>query len=67
MEGRLVADHVRVWARGMTVTDPTHVETARELRAAFQRPRITEVVDDLTRDLADYDRAFGLSVDRQVI
>jgi hypothetical protein len=49
------------------VTDPTHVETARELRAAFQRPRITEVVDDLTRDLADYDRAFGLSVDRQVI
>jgi hypothetical protein len=67
MEGRLVADHVRVWARGMTVTDPAHVETARELRAAFQRPRIVEVVDDLTRDLSDYDRAFGLSVDRQVI
>jgi hypothetical protein len=67
MEGRVVADHVRVWARGMTVTDPAHVETARELRAEFQRPRIIEAVDDLTRDLADYDRAFGLSFDSQVI
>jgi transposase len=67
MEGRVVADHVRVWARGMTVTDPAHVDTARELRAAFQRPRIIEAVDDLTRDLADYDRAFGLTVDRQAL
>jgi len=49
----------------MTVTDPAHVEIARQLRAEFQRPRIVEVVDDLTRDLGDYDRAFGL--DRQVM
>jgi hypothetical protein len=25
MDGRLVADHLRVWARNMTVTDPAHV------------------------------------------
>jgi len=67
MEGRVVADHSRVWARHMTVTDPAHVETARQLRAEFQRPRVVEDVDDLRRDLADYDRAFGLSFDRQVI
>ena len=67
MEGRVVADHSRVWARHMTVTDPAHVETARQLREEFQRPRVVEDVDDLRRDLADYDRAFGLSFDRQVI
>ncbi len=27
-EGRVVADHARVWARGTTITDPAHVETA---------------------------------------
>jgi transposase len=59
LEGRLVADHARVWARHMTVTDPAHVATAKELRERFQEPRR---VDDtgLLRDLADYDRAFGL-------
>ena len=28
LDGRIVADHARVWARGTTVTDPAHVETA---------------------------------------
>lgn len=37
--GRIVADHARVWARGSTVTDPAHVETARRLREQFQQPR----------------------------
>tara|TARA_R100000365_G_C2745770_1_gene74765 strand:+ start:3178 stop:3564 length:387 start_codon:yes stop_codon:yes gene_type:complete len=59
LDGRTVADHARVWARGSTVTDPTHVETAKRLRQQFQTPR-TAAVDDLTRDLADYDRAFGI-------
>jgi transposase len=59
LDGRVVADHQRVWARGMTITDPLHVETAKVLREQFGRPR--PVVDDhLVRDLADYDRAFGL-------
>lgn len=37
-DGRVVADHARVWARGTTVTDPTHVETAARLRKQFQQP-----------------------------
>ena len=60
-EGRLVADHPRVWARGSTVTDPVHVQTAAVLRREFRQPRPAAAGDDLVRDLADYDRAFGLS------
>lgn len=59
LDGRLVADHARVWARHMTVTDPAHVTVARELREQFTRPRPRD--DELTRDLADYDRAFGIN------
>jgi len=64
-EGRLVAVHGRVWARGMTITDPAHVAAAKVLREQYQQPRPApdphdELVRDLTRDLADYDRAFGL-------
>ena len=58
-DGRLVANHTRVWARHVTVTEPVHVATALALRERFSEPRR---VDDtgLFRDLADYDRAFGL-------
>jgi hypothetical protein len=61
--GRIVADHPRVWARGTTVTDPIHVEIAAALRKQFQQPPALTVGDparDLVRDLSDYDRAFGL-------
>ena len=60
-EGRLVTEHERVWARNTTLTDPDHVHAAAMLRKQFQHPR-TAAVDgnELTRDLADYDRAFGL-------
>ena len=61
LDGRIVADHARVWARGSTVADPAHVETAKLLREQFQQPRPGPAGDDLHRDLADYDRAFGLS------
>jgi transposase len=61
LDGRIVADHARVWARGSTVADPAHVETAKLLREQFQHPRPGPAGDDLHRDLADYDRAFGLS------
>ena len=59
LDGRVVADHARVWARRMTITDPAHVAVAQQLREEFSRAR---TVDDtsLTRDLADYDRAFGI-------
>ena len=61
-QGRIVAEHVRVWARGATVTDPGHVSTAAVLRKRFQQPsRAAGVGDDLVRDLSDYDRAFGIS------
>ncbi|KRF07290.1 transposase [Nocardioides sp. Soil777] len=61
-DGRIVAEHARVWARGMTVTDPAHVEVAGWLRRQFQQPRVHAAAgDDLARDLSDYDRAFGIS------
>ncbi|MGH3498741.1 MAG: IS21 family transposase, partial [Nocardioidaceae bacterium] len=60
-EGRLVAGHDRVWARGMTITDPAHVAAAKVLREQFQRRRpAPDPHEELVRDLADYDRAFGL-------
>jgi hypothetical protein len=60
--GRLVAEHERRWARGMTVTDPAHVQAAAVLRRAYQQRGQVPLVDEpeLYRDLADYDRAFGL-------
>jgi hypothetical protein len=59
--GRVVADHPRVWARGTTVTDPVHVEIAAALRRQFQQPRVVVAGGEaLARDLTDYDRAFGL-------
>lgn len=59
--GRLITEHDRVWARGSTITDPAHVATAKLLREQFQTPRAISLDDELTRDLADYDRAFGLT------
>ncbi len=64
LDGRVIAEHARVWARGMTVADPAHVEAAARLRKQFQQPRAVAAADagdeDLVRDLSDYDRAFGL-------
>jgi hypothetical protein len=61
-EGRLAARHARVWARGQTVTDPAHLAAAKQLRQQFLEPSRTAVEpDSLARDLADYDRAFGLA------
>jgi Helix-turn-helix domain of resolvase len=65
-EGRVVAEHTRVWARGTTVTDPAHVQTAAALRKRFQQPRTSAAGDDLARDLGDYDRAFGLACDEDI-
>jgi transposase len=60
-DGRLVAEHNRLWARGQTRTDQAHVATAKLLREQFQRPRPAADPDGaLVRDLADYDHAFGL-------
>lgn len=60
LEGKLVTEHPRVWARGLTITDTSHVDTARRLRHEFHQPRTQATADGLVRDLADYDKAFGL-------
>ena len=62
-EGRLVARHDRVWARGQTITDPAHVAAAKLLREQFLQPArpAQEPHEELVRDLGDYDRAFGLT------
>lgn len=66
-EGRVITAHPRLWARSMTMTDPAHVETAARLRKQFQQPRTAVAAgDDLVRDLADYDRAFGLNAIEEV-
>ena len=60
-DGRIVANHARVWARDTTVTDPAHVETAARLRRQFQHRGKDHPEAGLARDLGDYDRAFGLA------
>lgn len=57
---RVAADHARVWARRMTVTDEAHVAAAKQLREELTRPRHRDDDNPLARDLADYDRAFGV-------
>jgi transposase len=63
-EGRDAGTHQRSWDRGQTITDPAHVEAANTLRTAFQNPPpITPESEalEILRDLADYDRAFGVA------
>jgi len=59
-DGRVVADHERIWARHQTITDPQHAAAARALRRdrlEIVRPREADVQ---IRCLADYDAALGL-------
>ena len=62
LDGRIVARHDRVWARGQTVTDDAHVAAAKLLREQYRHPAppAPDPHEGLVRDLADYDRAFGL-------
>ena len=59
--GTVVGRHQRCWARHQTITDPAHVATARRLRQELASPPPV-IVDDLARDLSDYDTAFGVVV-----
>ncbi|MGE2836574.1 IS21 family transposase [Mycobacterium sp. SMC-4] len=58
--GRLLARHQRCWAARQTLTDPDHVETAAVLRRQFQHGARVAEPEHPVRDLADYDRAFGV-------
>jgi hypothetical protein len=60
LDGRVITEHQRVWARGQTITEQAHRDRSALLRKQFRQPRAVAAGDDLHRDLADYDRAFGL-------
>lgn len=61
-DGRVVADHERIWARHQTLTDPAHLAAAVALRSAR---RLLAPVPGLAgaeveyRDLAVYDQLGG--------
>ena len=60
-EGKLVADHHRLWAKHQTVSDPEHVAAAtllRRDRIGLIRPAPEPEVAQ--RCLADYDTALGI-------
>lgn len=70
--GRLVARHVRSWARRAVITDPAHVATAHQMRLALAEQRRTQQQAQsgarrhsdghavALRALPDYDALFGV-------
>jgi transposase len=66
-EGKVVADHERVWARHQTITDPEHREAANMLhrnRIGSLHP-VRDSTDQITveqRTLSDYDTALGVDL-----
>lgn len=62
-EGRMVADHERLWAKHQSMTLPEHEAAAKTLRRdriALVRPAPEPQVE--VRALADYDTALGLDI-----
>ena len=60
-DGRVVADHERIWAWHQTISDPAHIAAARALRRqriGVLRPAAEPEVEQ--RSLAVYDAAVGL-------
>jgi transposase len=58
-EGRLVADHSRIWAKHQTLSDPEHVAAGKALRS--QRIGLVRPAPELEveqRNLTDYDSLF---------
>jgi transposase len=67
-QGSEVARHVRCWADRQTLTDPAHKAAAVELRQARRLAAVPKTDTPVEhRDLADYDRMFGLSDPSQEI
>jgi transposase len=63
-DGRLVAEHVRCWARHQTISDPVHLQAAVQLRrdrAVIGQAAGRDGAEVQLRCLADYDAAFGLN------
>jgi transposase len=62
-DGRVVADHERVWAKHQTISAVEHVTAAKALRAArigLLRPTPSAEEVEI-RSLSDYDTALGLT------
>lgn len=60
-DGRVVADHERVWARHQSISDPAHVSAAARLRLErVGRLRPVPEPEVEIRCLADYDIALGI-------
>lgn len=66
--GKVVATHLRCWARGQTITDPVHVVVAAQLRTAYQArtaamrgPVAAAGAQVGLRALSDYDDLFALN------
>jgi transposase len=60
-QGRVVADHERIWGWHQTISDPEHVAAARALRTARAAAlRAVSEPDVQIRRLDDYDAALGL-------
>jgi transposase len=60
-DGKVVADHDRVWAKHQTITDPEHLAAARALRRErLQVVRPTDEPEVEVRRLSDYDTTLGL-------
>jgi len=60
-DGRVVADHERVWAKHQTLHEPDHVAAAKVLRRErleVVRPAVEADVE--VRRLSDYDALLGL-------
>lgn len=60
-DGRIVADHERVWAKHQTIHDPEHLvaaTTLRRQRLEVVRPPVETEVE--TRRLSDYDALLGV-------
>ncbi|MGH3603312.1 MAG: IS21 family transposase [Pseudonocardiaceae bacterium] len=63
-DGRVVADHDRLWAKHQTVSDPEHVAAATALRRdriALIGPAAAREPEVEIRALVDYDTALGLA------
>jgi transposase len=64
-DGKVVADHERIWAAHQTISDPDHVEAAqvlRRTRMGLLRP--APEPDVQIRCLDDYDTALGVSTEQ---
>jgi transposase len=60
-DGKMVADHERVWAKHQTLHDPAHLAAAKALRQQrLEIVRPAEQADVEVRRLSDYDALLGI-------